>query len=96
VQTDNVPYWQYLSIILPHYFDFTEQAGPWPDAHRGRTRREIIAMRRGLPVHRGIGTAKPLSPEQRSRLAADLPPPDFDAGPSSRELDELERGERLA
>jgi tRNA (guanine-N7-)-methyltransferase len=96
VQTDNVPYWQYLSIILPHYFDFAEQAGPWPDAHRGRTRREIIALRRGLSVHRGIGTAKPLSPEQRSRLATELPPPDFDAGPNSRELDQLERSERPA
>lgn len=96
VQTDNVPYWHYLSIVLPHFFDFTEQPGPWPDAHRGRTRREIIAIRRGLPVHRGMGTPKPLSPEQRSQLAAELPPPDFDAGPSSRDLDELERGERLA
>ncbi len=91
VQTDNAPYWYYLRGVLPNYFAFTEQSGPWPDAPRGRTRREIIALRRGLPVFRGSGVAKPLTEAERTHLAATLPPPDFDAGPRSRELDELER-----
>jgi tRNA (guanine-N7-)-methyltransferase len=93
VQTDNVPYWEYLRTVLPHFFDFAEQPDPWPDAPRGRTRREIIALRRGLAVYRGRGTAQPLTDEARARLAATLPRPDFDAGPRSRELDELERNE---
>jgi tRNA (guanine-N7-)-methyltransferase len=91
VQTDNAPYWKYLRELLPHFFDFVEQPGPWPDAPRGRTRREIIALRRGLPIYRGYGTARPLTDEAVARLAAELPLPAFDAGPRSRELDELER-----
>jgi tRNA (guanine-N7-)-methyltransferase len=90
VQTDNAPYWQYLREVLPHFFDFTEQTGPWPDAPRGRTRREIIALRRALPVYRGHGTAKSLTADERARLTAELPPPTFDAGPRSHELDDLE------
>jgi tRNA (guanine-N7-)-methyltransferase len=91
VQTDNAPYWQYLQLVLPYFFAFTHQPGPWPDAPRGRTRREIIALRRGMPVYRGHGAALPLDAAALSRLAADLPPPDFDAGPRSRDCDELER-----
>jgi len=91
VQTDNAPYWQYLRTTLPHFFAFAEQPEPWPDAPRGRTRREIIALRRGMAVYRGYGTARPLSAAELSRVVVELPPPDFDAGPRSRDLDELER-----
>lgn len=92
VQTDNAPYWTYMQKILPHFFHFQEQPRPWPDAPKGRTRREIIALRRGLPVFRGWGVARPeLTATDLDRLAAELPPPTFDAGPSPRELDELER-----
>jgi tRNA (guanine-N7-)-methyltransferase len=90
VQTDNAPYWNYLCTVLPHFFDFREQPGPWPDAPRGRTRREIIALRRGLAVYRGQGIAKLLTAEERDRRAAELPLPTFDAGPRTRELDEME------
>jgi tRNA (guanine-N7-)-methyltransferase len=90
VQTDNALYWQYLRTILPHFFDFAEQPGPWPDSPRGRTRREIIALRREMTVYRGWGAARPLRPEDRARLALELPLPVFDAGPRARELDELE------
>jgi tRNA (guanine-N7-)-methyltransferase len=91
VQTDNGPYWEYLRAVLPHFFDFEEQRGPWPDAPRGRTRREIIAIRRGLTIHRGHGTSQSLTLQEVLRLAAELPPPSFDAGPRLREIDELER-----
>jgi tRNA (guanine-N7-)-methyltransferase len=91
VQTDNAPYWQYLRTVLPLFFEFAEQTGPWSDAPRGRTRREIIALRRGMAVYRGHGTARPLTDPARAQLAAELPPPTFDAGPRLRELDELER-----
>jgi tRNA (guanine-N7-)-methyltransferase len=94
VQTDNAPYWQYIRTILPHFFDFTEQAGPWPDAPRGRTRREIIALRRGMTVYRGHGTTRSLSDAELADLVRQLPLPGFDAGPRARDLDELEREHR--
>src|SRR6516162_7319028 len=81
VQTDNAPYWEYLRTVLPAFFSMAEQPAPWPDAPKGRTRREIIALRRGLPVFRARGTARSLSAEERLHLASTLPAPDFDAGP---------------
>lgn len=92
LQTDNGPYWDYLRTIVSHFFDFREQQGPWPDAPKGRTRREIIALRRGLPVQRGWGTARgDVTDAERARLARTLPPPTFHAGPRERAIDELER-----
>jgi tRNA (guanine-N7-)-methyltransferase len=92
MQTDNPGYWKYLRRIAPVFFDFQEREGKWPDAPKGRTRREIIALRRGLPVFRGTGTAKAdLSPAEAIRLAETLPPPVFDADPRLQELDDAER-----
>jgi tRNA (guanine-N7-)-methyltransferase len=92
VQTDNEPYWQYIRSTAPHFFDFQEQPRPWPDAPKGRTRREIIALRRGLPVYRGWGTVRAdLGEAALGRLTAELPLPTFDAGPTLREIEELER-----
>ncbi|HEV8061148.1 MAG TPA: methyltransferase domain-containing protein [Gemmataceae bacterium] len=92
VQTDNEGYWRYLREILPLFFAFEERQTTWPDAPKGRTRREIIALRRGLPVFRGSGTARTdLQHEEAMRLARSLPPPLFDADRRLRELDQLER-----
>jgi tRNA (guanine-N7-)-methyltransferase len=92
VQTDNPGYWRYVQQVVPMFFDFEERAGPWPDAPKGRTRREIIALRRGLPVFRGCGTAKKgMSETDALHLAESLPPPTFDADRRLRELDDLER-----
>jgi tRNA (guanine-N7-)-methyltransferase len=91
VQTDNAPYWDYLRRIMPAFFDFQEQMQPWPDAPKGRTRREIIALRRGLAIQRGCGVARRDLDETCLRdLAAQLPAPTFDAGPPHAELDRLE------
>jgi tRNA (guanine-N7-)-methyltransferase len=88
VQTDNPGYWKYMQQVVPVFFDFHERIGRWPDAPRGRTRREIVAMKRKLPVFRGSGTAKiGLSEEDAVRLAENLPPPAFDADRRLRELD---------
>ena len=89
VQTDNAPYWNYLQAVLPTLFDFQEQPAPWPDTPRGRTRREIIGLKRGYPIYRGWGVAKPDYP--RRELAGQLPLPTFDAGPRCRDLDQMER-----
>jgi len=90
-QTDNPGYWRYMREVVPMFFDFHEQQGPWPDGPKGRTRREIIALRRGLPVLRGWGRARAgLGEAEALRLAEALPPPRFDADRRLRELDALE------
>ncbi len=92
VQSDNPGYWRYIREVVPVFFDFHERIGRWPDAPKGRTRREIIALRRGLPVFRGSGTAKlGSSAADAVRLAEALPPPVFDADRELRRLDEDER-----
>jgi tRNA (guanine-N7-)-methyltransferase len=91
VQTDNAPYWDYLRTALRTLFDFDEQAGPWPDAPKGRTRREILARRKGLKVYRGWGRPLALNEDEARRRAQGLPLPTFAAGPRHRELDRLER-----
>ncbi|MFO0928406.1 MAG: methyltransferase domain-containing protein [Gemmataceae bacterium] len=88
IQTDNPGYWRYIREIVPFFFDFHERIGRWPDAPRGRTRREIMAIKRELPIFRGSGMAKAnLSLEDAERLAASLPPPAFDADRRLRQLD---------
>jgi tRNA (guanine-N7-)-methyltransferase len=93
VQSDNPGYWRYIREIVPCFFDFYERIGRWPDAPRGRTRREIIALRRGLPLFRGHGSARlDLDEGTALQLAEQLPPPVFDADRRLRQLDEWERG----
>jgi tRNA (guanine-N7-)-methyltransferase len=95
IQTDNPGYWRYIQEVVPVFFDFHERIGRWPDAPKGRTRREILALRRGLPVFRGSGTAKPgLSEEGAIHLAESLPLPVFDADRRLRELDRQEGARR--
>ena len=92
IQTDNPGYWKYIREVAPVFFEFQEQPGPWPNAPLGRTRREIVALRQGLPVFRGWGRAKPdLSEAEALTLAESLPPPTFDADRRLRQLDSLER-----
>jgi tRNA (guanine-N7-)-methyltransferase len=92
IQTDNPGYWRYIRDVVPVFFELHDQTGPWPDAPKGRTRREIIALRRGLPVFRGWGTARTdLKPDEALRRAERLPPPVFDADRRLRELDEADR-----
>jgi tRNA (guanine-N7-)-methyltransferase len=92
IQTDNPGYWQYIRKIVPVFFEFDERDKPWPDGPKGRTRREIMALRRGLPVFRGWGRKRDgVSEREALRLAGDLPPPVFDADRRLRELDEMDR-----
>jgi tRNA (guanine-N7-)-methyltransferase len=91
LQTDHPAYWRYMSEIAPAFFHVTRQERPWPDAPRGRTRREIIALRSGLPVFRAI--ARPIHPLTESELAtrvAALPAPTFEADRSLAALDARE------
>lgn len=54
IQTDNRGYWLYFQKVLPALFHLEEHPDPWPDAPRGRTRREIYARQHKMPVFRGI------------------------------------------
>lgn len=90
IQTDNPGYWKYIKQVVPVFFDFAEVKGRWPDAPKGRTRREIIATKKGLPVFRGQGAAKVgLSEADAVALAEKLPPPTFDADRRLQELDRM-------
>lgn len=73
VQTDNKAYWQYLREAVRRHFEPEVLPGPWPDAPRGRTRREIIARRKGLTVWR-------MQARRRDApLSMEIPRPEFDA-----------------
>lgn len=89
IQTDNPGYWKYIRQVTPAFFTFHEQQAPWPDAPRGRTRREIIAMRKKLPIFRAWGTRADIDEAAALRIAEALPPPTFDADRRLRELDRL-------
>jgi tRNA (guanine-N7-)-methyltransferase len=92
LQTDNPGYWKYMQQIVPMFFEWTVHPDKWPDAPKGRTRREIIALKQSLPVYRGTGHPRTdVSPDEALRLAASLPPPTFDADRRLQELDRLER-----
>ena len=91
VQTDSPGYWRYLQAVLPVFFEMHEQLRPWPDAPKGRTRREIIALRRGLDVFRAWGLRREdVGAADALTLAESLPPPVFDAEPRLLELDQME------
>lgn len=88
IQTDNPGYWQYIRTVVPVFFDFEEWSGRWPDAPRGRTRREIIALQKKLPVFRAQAYAKRNYREAEALAVAEtLPAPTFDADRRLRELD---------
>jgi tRNA (guanine-N7-)-methyltransferase len=77
IQTDSIEYWRYMLEVVPAFVDFQEQSGPWPEAPEGRSRREIVANERGLPVCRGFGTRRELSAADIAQLVKTLPLPEF-------------------
>lgn len=88
IQTDHADYWRYMRDLLPCFFDFAERIGRWPDAPKGRTRREILALKRGLPLFRGSGKARQeIDTETLVRLSESLPLPVF---PTDRRLLQLD------
>lgn len=80
LQTDNRAYWEYMRRVAPLLFEFEELEGAWPDAPKGRTRREIYARKHRMRIYRGQGTPRAdLTPEQIVEIIRQEPPPDFDA-----------------
>jgi tRNA (guanine-N7-)-methyltransferase len=95
VQTDHPGYWRYIREVASHFFSLYERIGTWPDAPKGRTRREIIALRRGLQVFRGSGPVRAeVTLEQAAALVGQLPAPTFEADHRLQALDVIERGQR--
>ena len=95
VQTDNPDYWGYMTRVIPHFFEFHDQEGPWPDAPEGRSRREIVARQRGLRIFRGLGMRlDDLDREAALALAATLPEPRFRSHGPWCELDRWEETNR--
>ncbi len=73
LQTDNKAYWTYLLKAVPKYFEPEILRKPWPDAPEGRTRREIIARKKGLAIWRMAARRRD------APLEVLVPRPDFDA-----------------
>jgi tRNA (guanine-N7-)-methyltransferase len=95
VQTDNPDYWSYMTRVLPVFFSFREQDGPWPDAPAGRSRREILARSRGLVIFRGEGRRRDdVSRPEALALAETLPAPTFRSRGPWCELDAFEAADR--
>jgi tRNA (guanine-N7-)-methyltransferase len=93
IQTDNPDYWAYITKVVPAFFTFREQDGPWPDAPEGRSRREILARSRGLRIFRGSGTRREdVTPEAALASAETLPPPTFRSRGPWCDLDAWESG----
>ncbi len=91
IQTDNPDYWAYIADVMPVFFQFREQEGPWPDAPEGRTRREILSRSRHLQIFRGEGVRRDdLSLEEAKKKAESLRPPRFKSRGPWCELDEME------
>ena len=91
VQTDNPDYWEYMSRVVPVFFELVEQPGPWPDAPEGRSRREILARSRHLRIFRGVGTRRDdLGRADAIRAASQLPAPRFRSRGPWCDLDALE------
>lgn len=67
LQTDNAKYGRHLLEAIRNHFDPEVQPGPWPDAPLGRTQRESVARRKGLPILRVVA--------RRRETPLDLPPP---------------------
>lgn len=91
LQTDHPGYWKAMRESASHFFDFHERIGRWPDSPRGRTRREILSMKRGLPIFRGMGTRRDnLDSATKERLVRELPLPLFGIHAESMRLDREE------
>ena len=74
LQTDVQRYGKHLLQAVAKQFDPEVQKGPWPDAPAGRTQREIVARRKGLPILRVVA-------RRRDRpLDVPPPPPYFEPG----------------
>jgi tRNA (guanine-N7-)-methyltransferase len=78
LQSDNKPYWDYISGVMTSIFGWQERTAPWSEDPNGRSRREMLSIAKGLTVYRGIATrAAEYSNDDLERLTQELPLPSF-------------------
>lgn len=76
VQTDHAGYWSVIRDLAALFFQFNERIGRWNDSPKGRTRREIHSLKKGLPIYRGHGIVPPeMTWEKADELAKSLEKP---------------------
>lgn len=91
LQTDHPGYWKAMRETASHFFEFHERIGRWTDSPRGRTRREILSIKRGLPIFRGQGVRfDHLDSVAKEKLVRTLPCPLFGIHAESLRLDQEE------
>lgn len=94
VQTDNPDYWEYMTRVVPVFFELGEPLDAWPSPPEFRSRREILARSRGLRIFRAIGVRRQeLSRSEAVKKAESLPSPTFRTRGPWIELDALEAGQ---
>lgn len=80
VQTDNAAYFKYLRTVLGAVMQWHDQEGVWPEDPEGRTRREIVALNKGLSIFRGWSQRRDdMDAASFAEITAQLPPPTFNA-----------------
>ena len=78
LQTDRQPYWDYITRWMPKLFQWAEVPGDWADEPTFRSRREILARKEGLKIHRGIAAkTQNRSASEVSALVATMEQPTF-------------------
>jgi len=78
LQTDRRSYWDYMQATLPAVFEWTPIEGEWSDGPAFRSRREILAIKQGLPIFRGMARRRPdWTTDSLSQCIAQLPQPQF-------------------
>lgn len=70
VQTDHAGYWSVIRELAGRFFLFNERIGRWNDSPKGRTRREIHSLKKGLPIYRGHGVVPPDMDWEKAREIA--------------------------
>jgi tRNA (guanine-N7-)-methyltransferase len=74
-QTDNARTADYARRAAGALFEWRERDGPWPDAPRGRTLREIVALARRMRIVRVEARPLDLPDEEAAARAAAMPEP---------------------
>lgn len=78
LQTDRRAYWDYLEATMAKVFEWHPNTGEWVDGPQYRSRREILAMKQGLPIFRGIAHRRnDWTDEELIRCVGQLPQPRF-------------------
>lgn len=78
LQTDRRAYWEYMQSTMSLVFDWHPMTNGWGDGPQYRSRREILALKQGLPIYRGIAHRRnDWTDESLAQCIEQLPQPQF-------------------